>query len=1133
MSMYFNLFMFLTGLTLIIRLTRQPGLMLISRQGGRCYKVQFIGLGLIGAVMIGVFPNIAKAAVNVDKVVFAEVRGRATTSAFSTTAANELLLAFVASDGPTTGGQTVTVTGAGLTWTLVRRTNTQFGTAEIWRALAPAVLTNVTVTSTQSKTTFDQSLTVVAFIGASGVGTSAGNAASTGAASVTLTTTGANSLVYGVGNDWDRAIARTFGSGQSLVRQWVDAAVGDTFWSQRFTDPIAAAGTPVTLSTTAPTSDRWNFTAVEISASASTTPDAIAPSAPGPLTATGGSGSVSLTWGASTDNVGVVGYNVHRSPTSGFTPSSANRIAQVPGTSYNDSGLAAGTYYYRVTAYDAAGNTSSPSSEASAIVSDPRGTLGEWSAPVNLPNIMQHAILLPGSSNILYFEDGAGARVLNPNTRQLTSVPVSSNLFCAGHSLLPDGHPFVIGGDTDSIGTGIPDTNIFDPATNTWTQASDMHFPRWYPTATSLSDGRQLALSGSSGCTTCIIERPEIFDPASNTWTLMSSSADANIPYYPFVYLLSDGRLLQVGATEQATTTQVLNFQTQTWSTVDSRLIDAGSSTMYELGKVLKAGTSSDGNTPVRPSSPNAYVIDMNGPSPAWRKVGSMAYPRAFLNLTTLPNGNVLATGGESTADGTILANAVKAAESWSPATEQWTTLASEQIARFYHSVALLLPDGRVLAGGGGNDGAVPNSPSYEIFSPPYLFQGPRPTITSAPSTIGYGEAFTVETPDTARVTSAVLMAPAAVTHSFDENARRVPLTISFGSRSIQLQSPPNGNVAPPGYYMLFLIDSTGVPSVASWIRLDLSAAPPDDLPPSAPGPLTATGGSGSVSLTWGASTDNVGVVGYNVHRSPTSGFTPSSANRIAQVPGTSYNDSGLAADTYYYRVTAYDAAGNTSSPSSEASASVSSSLPGVSVDKVVFAEVRGRATTSAFSTTAANELLLAFVASDGPTTGGQTVTVTGAGLTWTLVRRTNTQFGTAEIWRALAPAVLTNVTVTSTQSKTTFDQSLTVVAFIGASGVGTSAGNAASTGAASVTLTTTGANSLVYGVGNDWDRAIARTFGSGQSLVRQWVDAAVGDTFWSQRFTDPIAAAGTPVTLSTTAPTSDRWNFTAVEITP
>ncbi|MBL1265768.1 hypothetical protein [Candidatus Methylomicrobium oryzae] len=264
MSMYFNLFMFLTGLTLIIRLTRQPGLMLISRQGGRCYKVQFIGLGLIGAVMIGVFPNIAKAAVNVDKVVFAEVRGRATTSAFSTTAANELLLAFVASDGPTTGGQTVTVTGAGLTWTLVRRTNTQFGTAEIWRALAPAVLTNVTVTSTQSKTTFDQSLTVVAFTGASGVGSSAGNAASTGAASVTLTTTGANSLVYGVGNDWDRAIARTFGSGQSLVRQWVDAAVGDTFWSQRFTDPIAAAGTPVTLSTTAPTSDRWNFTAVEI-----------------------------------------------------------------------------------------------------------------------------------------------------------------------------------------------------------------------------------------------------------------------------------------------------------------------------------------------------------------------------------------------------------------------------------------------------------------------------------------------------------------------------------------------------------------------------------------------------------------------------------------------------------------------------------------------------------------------------------------------------------------------------------------------------------------------------------------------------------------------------------------------------
>src|SRR5262249_43571713 len=148
--------------------------------------------------------------------------------------------------------------------------------------------------------------------------------------------------------------------------------------------------------------------------------------------------------------------------------------------------------------------------------------------------------------------------------------------------------------------------------------------------------------------------------------------ASANIAYYPFTYILPDGRLLQVGATEQATSTQVLNLGTLAWSTVDARVIDAGSATMFRPGRVLKAGTASDGNTPVRPSSPNAYVIDMSLPAPSWQPTAPMAYPRAFLNLTTLPDGNVLATGGETTADGINLANAVKAAELWSPGTGQW-----------------------------------------------------------------------------------------------------------------------------------------------------------------------------------------------------------------------------------------------------------------------------------------------------------------------------------------------------------------------------------------------------------------------------------------------------------------------------
>jgi hypothetical protein len=203
-----------------------------------------------------------------------------------------------------------------------------------------------------------------------------------------------------------------------------------------------------------------------------------------------------------------------------------------------------------------------------------------------------------------------------------------------------------------------------------------------------------------------------------------------------------------------------------------------------------------------------------------------------------------------------------------------------------------------------------------------------------------------------------------------------------------------------------------------------------------------------------------------------------------------------------------------------------------LAVDATTSRTGQGTLTTNAVSTTAPT-LLLAFVASDGTSSGAQTATVTGAGLTWTLVRRTNTRPGTAEVWRASAPAALTNVTVTSTPARTGFDQSLTLVAFRGASGVGANAGANAATGAPTVSVTTTKAGSWVFGVGNDWDRAVTRTVGTGQTIVSQWVDTGSGDTFWAQSRTAVTPTSGTAVTLNDTAPTGDRWNLTAVEVLP
>ena len=200
-------------------------------------------------------------------------------------------------------------------------------------------------------------------------------------------------------------------------------------------------------------------------------------------------------------------------------------------------------------------------------------------------------------------------------------------------------------------------------------------------------------------------------------------------------------------------------------------------------------------------------------------------------------------------------------------------------------------------------------------------------------------------------------------------------------------------------------------------------------------------------------------------------------------------------------------------------------------VDTSVAVDGTNAVTTASFHTAQPGELLLAFVASDGPTGNTQTVTVSGAGLTWTLVKRANSQLGTAEIWQATAASVVTG-TVTSTQARTGYDQSLTVVAFRGSGGVGASATAGAGSGAPTVSLVTTKAGSLVFGVGNDWDNAIGRTLGPNQVFQHQWIDTGIGDTYWVQNLTPPTGAAGSTATLNDTAPTGDRWNFAAVEVT-
>ena len=200
----------------------------------------------------------------------------------------------------------------------------------------------------------------------------------------------------------------------------------------------------------------------------------------------------------------------------------------------------------------------------------------------------------------------------------------------------------------------------------------------------------------------------------------------------------------------------------------------------------------------------------------------------------------------------------------------------------------------------------------------------------------------------------------------------------------------------------------------------------------------------------------------------------------------------------------------------------------GIAIDAVVPFGRSNASTTivsPSFSTTAPNELLLAFIASDRKSSTASVSSVTGASLTWQLVRRTNTQFGTAEIWRAFAATTKTNVTVTATLNQSVA-AAITVMTFSGVDVTGTSgsgaigatASGSANPGAPTATLVTTRANSLVVGVGNDYDNAVVRTVGPNQTSVSQYL-ATTGDTFWVQRTTAAVPATATSVTINDTAP--------------
>lgn len=460
------------------------------------------------------------------------------------------------------------------------------------------------------------------------------------------------------------------------------------------------------------------------------------------------------------------------------------------------------------------------------------GSAGQWSAAFPWANVAVHLSLLP-TGQVLSWGLSGTPQIWNPTTEQFTSIPSPAVIFCAGHSFLADGRLLVSGGNNDPnvALNGIPDNTIFDPVNQSWSRAPAMRFARWYPTNTTLANGDIVIISGkdAAGAT---VTQPEVWSSGS---LRVLSTAGLSLPLYPRAFLAPNGKVFVAGANQMS---RYLNpVGTGSWANVGNRLYgarDYGAAVMYDVGKILYTGGGRTTNT--------AETIDLNSATPVWKWTGSMAFARRHLNATVLPTGEVLVTGGTSGTDFNDPTRAVHAAEIWDPTTGAWTTLASNAINRVYHSTSILLPDGRVLHTGSGDAG--PDQRNAELFSPPYLFKGSRPTITSAPTSVVYGGTFKISTPDAANIAKVSLIRLGSVTHAFNTNQRFQRLSFVHGAGELTVTGPTNANIAPPGHYLLFVLNGEGVPSIGKIVRVGTVAdpAPPPNDAPTAAFTQTCTG---------------------------------------------------------------------------------------------------------------------------------------------------------------------------------------------------------------------------------------------------------------------------------------------------
>jgi hypothetical protein len=478
---------------------------------------------------------------------------------------------------------------------------------------------------------------------------------------------------------------------------------------------------------------------------------------------------------------------------------------------------------------------------AAAEAAPPSGpgasTKGAFGPAVTWPIIPIHAVLLADGRVLTYGTSesgqqgaqfvydvwnpaqgtGSGSHLVLPNT-------TGTDLFCSAQSVLAgSGNVLLTGGDRTVNG----DRNYSDDATTIFypkntasptlalQSGQTMAFRRWYPSILPLANGDKVILGGRAD-PGILAPTPELYSESTGWRLLTGANSDAAFGsgtawYYPRAYKLPNdpanafvlghtGNMFHLNPAGSGKVTKLAKT-----TLGGSHMLPT---VMFDAGKLLS----------VR-SNRKVVVVNINGAQPSVTSTADIDQVRYWSNATMLADGKVLVTGGSAVAN--QLSGVAYAARLWDPATGQWTLGAPASKARLYHSTALLLPDGSVLTAGGGAPGPVKNL-NAELYFPPYLYKGARPALSGTPAALSLSKTktFKATVGTGSQISRVTLLRGGSTTHANNMEQRFQRLAFTQSGTSLTITSPINPNYTLPGYYLLFVFDSNGSPSVARTIKI-------------------------------------------------------------------------------------------------------------------------------------------------------------------------------------------------------------------------------------------------------------------------------------------------------------------------